>query len=210
MKKTLFSALVLLPLLTFAQQKISIIPSAGYAWRTGKIPDNLSTQEKNYLKQLKSGFAFEVGAYYKLNELVGLGAKYSNFSASASGTFSDNSNSSMQVSTQDKINFIGAGFLYSNFEEGTKHKLYYDMAIGSITYISKTSGVEVKGSNLGLSASIGYMYEINKSFLIGPQVNYTGGTLKKVKVNGQEMQLQEGQYESLHRIGVGLGAGLRF
>ena len=211
--KFLLLALAALPLSVFAQKKISIIPSVGYGFRTGSLPSNLSGQEESYLKGLKSGINFDIGAYYKLNDVIGLGAKYNIYSASSSGNFigytPDGQPVSVALSTDDTITFIGPAFLYSNFNENTKHKLYYDMAIGVISYKSKTDNVLFSGSNLGLAATIGYMYEITPSIFIGPQVGYTGGTLVKAKINGEQFDLPEDQKEALHRLTVSAGVTIR-
>ena len=86
MKKLLLSSLFVLPLIFDAQQKFSIIPSVGYAWRTAKTVDGLSAEEKDYVKKLKSGLNFDISAYYHLKPEIGIGLKFSSFSSSSSGT----------------------------------------------------------------------------------------------------------------------------
>ncbi len=214
--KLLILALAVTPLLAVAQQKITIIPSIGYAWRTAKISDNMTAKQKDYVKGLKSGFNFDIGAYHRLNTAIGIGLKYNLYSTSHTGDFevvNTQQNEKLTYSgftTKDRISFVGPGFYYSNFEEEVKHKMYYDMAVGVISYSSKSDFGEVKGSNLGLAATIGYMYELMPSLMIGPQVSFTGGALKKYKINGVEYQLNEGEYEALHRVAVSLGATFRF
>lgn len=211
--KFLLFALAALPLSVVAQKKISIIPSVGYGFRTGSLPSNISNQEESYLKGLKSGVNFDIGAYYKLNNVIGLGIKYNIYSASSSGSFSgytpEGNPISISLSTDDTITFVGPAFLYSNFDESTKHKLYFDMGIGVISYKSKTENILFSGSNLGLASTIGYMYQLTPSIFIGPQVGYTGGTLVKAEMNGQEFDLPEGQKEALHRLTVSAGVTVR-
>ena len=215
-KKLLMLSVLAGTALTFAQQKITIIPSVGYAWRVAKTADNMDASQKEYVKGLKSGFNFDIGAYYRINALTGLGIKYNLYTASHTGDFkvtNPQQNESIILNdfkTDDRISFVGPGFIYSNFEEDVKHKLYYDIAIGVISYVSKNQFVETKGSNLGLAATIGYMYEISPAVMIGPQFSYTGGVLKKYKINGTEYKLNEGEYEGLHRVAASLGATFRF
>ncbi|MDQ0476123.1 hypothetical protein [Chryseobacterium sp. MDT2-18] len=83
------------------------------------------------------------------------------------------------------------------------------MAIGVISYKSKTDNILFSGSNVGLAANIGYMYEISPSIFIGPQVGYTGGTLVKAKINGQQFDLPDDQKEALHRLTVSAGVTIR-
>lgn len=215
-KKLLMLSVLAGTAMTFAQQKITIIPSVGYAWRVAKTADNMDASQKEYVKGLKSGFNFDIGAYYRVNALTGLGIKYNLYTASHTGDFkvtNPQQNESLILNdfkTDDRISFVGPGFIYSNFEEDVKHKLYYDMAVGVISYVSKNQFVETKGSNLGLAMTIGYMYGISPAVMIGPQVSYTGGVLKKYKINGSEYKLNKGEYEGLHRVAASLGATIRF
>ncbi len=212
MKKLLLSSLFVLPLIFNAQQKFSIIPSVGYAWRTAKTVDGLSAEEKDYVKKLKSGLNFDISAYYHLKPEIGIGLKFSSFSSSSNGTIIINEYTDEafygKVTTKDKITFFGPAFMYSNFGVATKHKLYYDIGLGMITYTSDTNGIVSKGSNLGLDANLAYQYEVSDRFYIGPKLGYTVGTLTKVKVNGQSYDLGDNK-EGLGRISLALSATIR-
>ena len=212
MIKKLFFVFCFIPVLASAQQKISIIPSVGYAWRTAKLSDQLDAGEKAYGKQLMSGMNYDISAYYRLNETMGLGIKYNLYTASASGIGYevDNPNNQVSLTTNDKISFIGPALMYSNFDEETRHKLLYDVGVGLVSYISKTNTAEVKGSNLGLAGSISYMYAVSPRIYIGPHLGLGAGVLKKVKVNGVERTLEEGSYEGLSRVALGAGVTFRF
>ena len=211
MIKKLFFVFCFIPVLASAQQKISIIPSVGYAWRTAKLSDQLDAGKKAYGKQLMSGMNYDISAYYRLNETMGLGIKYNLYTASASGIGYEINNPDNQISlaTNDKISFIGPAFLYSNFEQETRHKLLYDVGVGLVNYISKTNTAEVKGSNVGLAASISYMYAVSPRIYIGPHFGLGAGVLKKIKVNEVERTLSEGEYEGLHKISAGVGLTFR-
>lgn len=214
--KFLLLALAAMPLISFAQKKISIIPSVGYAFRTASLASDLNEQERKYFKELKSGINFDIAAYYKLNNVIGLGLKYNLYLATNGDKLDQIIQEDIRVSlsTDDKIQFIGPAFLYSNFEENTRHKLYFDLGLGLISYKSVTSAnfgtlLEVTGSNLGLSTTVGYMYELSPGMLIGPQVGYTGGTLVKMKANGIQYDLADNEKEGLHRITVSAGITFR-
>lgn len=212
-KKLLFSAITLLPLIFSAQQKFSIIPSVGYAWRTAKTSPELSSQEKEYVKGLKNGVNFDISAYYHLKNEIGIGLKYSNFNASSDGMLSvigpDGETYSGSVSTKDNISFFGPAFIYSNYNLETRHKLYYDLALGVITYSSKTGGAKITGSNLGLDANIAYQYAVSSQIFVGPKLGYTVGTLTKIKMNGQTIDLGENK-EGLGRVSLSFAATFRF
>lgn len=206
-------AVVAVSAMSLAQSKISIIPAIGYGWRTAENPDGLSRQEEDYIKGLKSGLTVDISAYYNLKENMGLGLKFSNFSASSSGMFtatdSQGQTISANLSTDDTITFFGPAFMFANFSENTPHKLLIDIALGVITYTSKTAGITGKGSNLGAEMNIAYQYEITKHIYLGPKLGLTGGTLSKMTVNGQTVNLGDSK-EGLSRVNLSAAATFRF
>ena len=198
-------------LFSFAQ-KVTISPAVGYAWRVAETASGLSMEEKNYVKGLKSGLHFEIAAYYNVKN-IGIGAKFSNYSASSSGILRGYANGqtvSVPVSTKDNITFFGPSVMFSNYTKPTKHKFAADVSIGVISYTTKTGFVKGTGSNLGLETGIGYQYEVSKNFLIGPKFGFTAGTLNKMKVNGQTLDLGHDQKEGLTRVSLSAAAAFRF
>lgn len=196
-----------------AQEKFSIIPSVGFGWRTAENPDGLSSQEEDYIKGLKSGINVDVSAYYHLKGNLGLGLKFSNYSASSSGTLSGIDSSGQRVyanvSTDDNITFFGPAFMFSNFNEATNHKLFVDLALGVISYTTKTSNVTGKGSNLGAEMNIAYQYAVTKNIYLGPKLGLTGGTLNKMTYNGQTVNFGDNK-EGLSRVSLSAAATFRF
>ena len=191
------------------QSKVTVMASAGYAWRTAKIPSGTAYYLKNHFEKLTSGFNFDISAYHRIGPNMGLGLKFNRYSASA-----QTSPDGVYLSTKDRIIFIGPSFLYSNFERETPHKIYYDMAIGYVQYTSNTfvntQKIENKGSALGLYSTIGYQYAVNRSFLIGPQIGFGLGVLKSYTENGVRKTLGNGEKEGLGRVSLAATATIRF
>lgn len=191
------------------QSKITVMASAGYAWRTAKIPSGTAYYLKNHFEKLTSGFNFDISAYHRIGSNMGLGLKFNRYSASA-----QTSPAGVYLSTKDRIIFIGPSFLYSNFERETPHKIYYDMAIGYVQYTSNTfvntQKIENKGSALGLYSTIGYQYAVSRSFLIGPQIGFGLGVLKSYTENGVRKTLGNGEKEGLGRVSLAATATIRF
>ncbi|ASW75921.1 hypothetical protein IQ37_08235 [Chryseobacterium piperi] len=213
-KKITLLGMFSISIMSLAQQKFSIIPSVGYAWRTGKTPANLSREVSNHVKGLKSGLNFDISAYYHLKGNTALGLKYSHFTASSNSDFrvrNDNGQTFyVNLNTRDNISFVGPSFMYSNFNDESRHKLYFDIALGVISYSSNTNGMKITGSNLGMDTNVGYQYAITKNFSIGPKFGFTAGTLSRVKMNGTSMDLGDNQKESLHRVSLSAAAAFRF
>lgn len=194
-------------------QKFSIIPSVGYAWRTAKTISGLSREEEEYVKGLKSGMNFDISAYYQVSNIVSVGLKYSNFSASSDGYilgYVNNMPVSVPVTTKDQINFYGPALMISNFEEDTRHKMFIDMGLGVISYTTKTANVKGTGSNFGAELNFAYQYQITKNILVGPKLGLTAGTLTKMKINGVTYDFNDDQKEGLHRVSLSAAATFRF
>ncbi|SIS82194.1 hypothetical protein SAMN05421786_102352 [Chryseobacterium ureilyticum] len=213
-KKLFLLGAISISFISFAQQqKISIVPSVGYAWRIAETASGLSKAEKDYVKGLKNGLHFDISAYYNLRN-IGLGVKFSHFNASSNGFLFGYNNNGMPVSipvtTKDNITFVGPSLMYSNYNEPTKHKLFFDVAIGVISYTTKTADIKGTGSNLGLDAGVGYQYEVSKNFLIGPKLSVTAGTLNKMTFNGRTVDFGNDQKEGLTRVSLSAAATFRF
>lgn len=213
-KKITLLGMFSMSVLSFAQQNFSIIPSVGYAWRTGRTPSNIPKAMSDHIKGLKSGMNFDISAYYHLRGNGALGLKYSRFMAANNSSFMvrDNDTGRAQVvalNTRDNISFFGPSFMYSNFRDEVKHQFYFDVALGVISYTSDTNGMKGEGSNLGLDTNIAYQYAISKNFFIGPKLGFTAGTLNKVKFNGRTVDLGDDK-EGLHRVSLSAAATFRF
>ena len=191
------------------QSKVAVMASAGYAWRTAKIPSGTAYYLKNHFEKLTSGFNFDISAYHRIGPNMGLGLKFNRYSASA-----QTSPAGVYLSTKDRIIFIGPSFMYSNFEMDTPHKFYWDVAIGYLQYTSDSfvnvRKIEAKGSTIGLYSTIGYQYAVNRSFLIGPQLGFGLGALKSYTENGVSKSLGKNEKEGLGRVSLAATATIRF
>ena len=193
------------------QSKVTVMASAGYAWRTAKIPSGTAYYLKNHFEKLTSGFNFDISAYHRIAPNMGLGLKFNRYSASA-----ETSLAGVYLNTKDRIIFIGPSFMYSNFEMDTPHKFYWDVALGYQQYTSSNnfSGLgnfEVKGSSVGLYSTIGYQYAVNRSFLIGPQLGFGLGAVKLHVENGRSLSLANNdKKEGLGRVSLAATATIRF
>lgn len=221
LKKLFISGAFMIPFLFSAQEetsksepRISIIPSVGYAWRLAKMPSGIPKDTKDYIKGLKSGLNIDVSAYYHLKGNGAVGIKYSNYMASSDGRLTvqglNGEAVSGFVSTKDNISFVGPAYMFSNFKDDTKHKLFYNIALGVITYTTKTGSVKGTGSNLGLEVNFAYQYAITHQILIGPKLGLTGGTLSKMKYNGTTVDFGEDEREGLSRLSLSAAATFRF
>ena len=191
------------------QSKVTVMASAGYAWRTAEIPSGTAYFLKNHLEKLTSGFHFDISTYHRIAPNMGLGLKFNRYSASAQTSLG-----AAYFSTKDRIIFIGPSFMYSTFDMDTPHKFYWDVAIGYLQYTSDSfvnvRKIEAKGSTIGLYSTIGYQYAVNRSFLIGPQLGFGLGALKSYTENGVSKSLGKNEKEGLGRVSLAATATIRF
>ena len=196
----------------------------GPGFRTASAPDNISSEQKNYVKDLKSGWSHDISGYYMTQPNVGFGLKYNVFNSSASianqslpfidgvwtGTMSDDI----------RIQFIGASYIISSEPTQKLGEFSMELSLGYMGYRNTThfSGVELgvaKGGNLGLVGGFGYHFRITPYFLIGPEVNFAGGVLNKITIDyadgsSEVIEFGDEENESLWRIDLAIGAKFRF
>lgn len=221
-KKIILAAAFAGPLFCIAQQKsmpsakprIAVVPAVGYAWRLAKSPENLTQDTKSYVKGLKNGLDISIGTYYLLSGNGAVGLKYSGYFTSSEGRITVQNTTGQSVtgavSTTDNINFFGAAYMFSNFKSDTRHKFFYDIALGLITYTTKTGNVKGTGSNIGSDINFAYQYAITERFFIGPKIGLTAGTLTEMSFNGVSYDFAEDQREGLTRLSASAAATFRF
>jgi len=201
-------------------QKFLVNVSAGPSFRLAKVPSGYSPQIENYIKNLKSGFSYDISAYYMLRPTKGIGVKYNTYNSK--GTLA---NISLTAPNGDKgfgttsdnitITHIGPSYIFAQKSEMVEYK--FDLSIGYMGYINKSyilGDYNIKGATFGLTGGFGLNFNINKNISLGPQVSFIGGAIKEFTidgVNGYNTTIKlNNNVESLWRIDLGLNAIARF
>lgn len=224
MKKTIV-LLFLIGCSVFGQSKkdtrFIINANVGPSFRLAKIPDGLSSEYEDYFKELKSGLSYDISAYYVMHDR-GYGLKYNVFRSKNDhpNTVTDLIfNNPNNFSDDITITFIGPSFIYTELPSANVGEAFLEMSLGYVSYKDKaelgSDKFTIKGGNLGIVAGGGYHFRLTKQFLVGPQVSFVGGMLRKLKFensNGatETISLNEDEYESLWRIDLSVSAKFRF
>lgn len=204
--------------------KFIVMSNVAQSFRIAETPDGLTSQQKKYVKQLKSGLSYDVSAYYLVDSMRGYGLKYNVYRSNGTInnqtlTLQDNSIIRGSFSDDITITFIGPSFILT---DGMKSKIgegNMEVALGFMSYQNNSiiinSPLKITGSNLGMIGGFGYHFRLTPNILVGPQLNFIGGTLKKLKLkyeNGttETVKLQDDQLENLWRIDLAIGAKFRF
>lgn len=201
-----------------------LLANVGQSFRVASLPEGLTSEQKEYYKKLKSGLSYDISAYYLKDSKTGFGLKYNVYKSS--GTINnqkitlDNGEIYQGNFSDDiTISFIGPSFILTEDEDARVGEANLELAIGYISYQNKASilgsPLNMTGANLGMVGGMGYHFRITPYFLLGPQVNFIGGTLKKFKYKYEDgstetIKLDDEKFESLWKIDLTIGAKFRF
>ncbi|WP_264530678.1 hypothetical protein [Flavobacterium sp. N502540] len=205
--------------------KFLITANVGQSFRVASSPDGLNSEQKEYLKKLKSGLSYDVSAYYLKDGIRGFGLKYNVYKSSGviydqKITSNDGVTTRGDFSDDITISFIGPSFILTENQHARIGEANLELSLGYMAYQNKAgmvsgNSVKITGSNLGMIGGMGYHFRITPHFLIGPQVSFVGGALKKLKytyADGRTYteKLDKDEIENLWRIDLAIGAKFRF
>ena len=192
----------------------NLIIKAGIAYgiRLGKTPDNFSASQKQTIENIKKGFVYDLGLYYRVSESAAIGFKYNAYNASSPpGRLSFDANETTIVGQNDVISFYGASYLLDQRSSNSKHEGNVELAAGYLDYRSATQSFnnsQAYGSTFGIIGSFSYKYRVLEKLSLGPNISFVGGTIKEFEVTADNaasrtVKLSKESYESLWRIDLG-------
>ena len=160
--------------------------------------------------------SYDLGFYYQKNDISGFGLKYNAYTSKGKGFSSDLGNFGDNI----RITFIGATMFVADNEDAKVGEAFLEVGLGYIgykndSYINTNNNIKFTGGNLGLDVGAGYHFRVGKHFLIGPQIAFIGGVLKKIKVEypdgtSETINLGKEELESLYRFDFNVSAKIRF
>jgi hypothetical protein len=201
-----------------------ILSTIGQSFRVADSPKGLNTEQNTYLKKLKSGLSYDFSAYYLNDNQAGIGIKYNVYKSNGLlqnqvVTFKDGSEGVGSISDAITISFIGPSIIIYNNENSKLGEANLELALGYMSYENQARVLNqrfsVKGADLGIIGGMGYYFRLSPHFLIGPQVNFVGGVLRKLKITYSDgsienVKLEKEKFENLWRIDLTIGAQFRF
>lgn len=198
--------------------KFMFSASAGPSVRVGKIPAGIHSSERKYLKELKSGFSYDISAYYLKDKRTAYFLRYNAYKSSGSfrseGLVDPSGQTGPGIAKDDiTITFIGVGGLLQERGFRKLDKVSVEVALGYIGYVNNATilnNYKITGGNLGLSSTVGYHFAVSPKITVGPAISFTGGVLKKFKLKGngisETIELPDDSGESLYRFDLSLMA----
>lgn len=168
---------------------VQIALNGGYAFRTAKFSNDLSSDYRDYLKKLARGFDYGASIRFNIKNGFMLGLHYDRFSSSNATyayTYDDEGNYyEGTISNIHSITFIGMsiGALSASSRNG-RHMLCIEALLGYMGY--KDSAEEfgyrytLSGQTLGIGMGFGYDFRITQHIAIGAEASYYFGALSKM------------------------------
>jgi len=222
MKQILLALFLFLNSITYAQSgksKFDLTFFGGYGYRTAKIADNVPQDFKNYVKELKSGYQFDISASYYVRKDWGLGVQYNVFKASNSANniyieYENGQRVTGRMNDDITISFIGPRASGRLFDKKEKNFLSMGIALGYLGYKNNskvvTENIKITGASLGAAFDMGYNWKVARRFHLGAQASVVSGVLSKLttEINGVKKteKLEKDQKENLGRINFSAGA----
>lgn len=193
--------------------------NGGYSYQTARVAENVPSDFKDYISELKSGYHFGGELTYYFTEPLGFGFKYHLFKSSNSldNIYIEDIDGITYGKMSDDltISFIGPTFATRILSHDKKNAFLLNLSLGYMGYSNDKVIIDkykMTGSTMGLSFDIGYDIGLSENLSLGFQISYLTGTLIEYEWNDgtktETIKLERGQYESLNRIDFSVG--LRF
>lgn len=177
--------------------------NAGFGYLIAPAPKDASSDQKEYIDELRAGFAFEANIDIFPTNNFGFGVKYNQFNTS---------NTYETIKDNIKVTFIGASFV--SFTQLTNNigYLYSSFSVGSLSEVNngefQGADIKLEGSTVGFYLALGLDFNISQNFTIGLQSGLMAGKIKEMEINGQNVELEEP--ESLARLDGMIGMKIYF
>lgn len=201
--------------------KFRIAGNIGYGWRTAKVIGS-SGAERDFLRELNSGIAYDGDMTFYFSEQVGIGINYTALTGNTNKSYNI-SNYPIPMEGKSLLKYIGVDYAMRTVQDGDwmlDARLGLGYADYKITYTSSQGNELVKewGATVGLHASIGIDYMLAKQWGLGLKLSTIYGLVSTFHI-----QENGGRIETTHiddisddpdfRIGLGqirLTAGIRY
>lgn len=195
----------------------------GWQYRTAKTASNLTTEWKNHINKMRSGFHYDAQIGFFFKKFMGFEAV---FSQQRFGNTSDNITltdtyggyiGSGTIRERILFNYYGANYLLRVFDAKKRNCWLFAVGFGYISIddrivFNNDYNFRMTGGTLGSNISIGYDIGLSEGLALGFKASLMGGTVRHFKqiVNGitTNHTLPEGNGEGLGSIK--LSVGLRF
>ncbi|HET6557999.1 MAG TPA: hypothetical protein VFG54_11835 [Prolixibacteraceae bacterium] len=199
----------------FDYQHFKLSVNTGYSEQISRMAERIPTPLTEYLKDLKSGNHFGLDFRYYPVEPVGFGIKYLAFNSRSSKAIVTSPSKYSILDKDLSLHFIGPSISARYLHADMKNSLYFNIACGYVGYrVNYRADVDfyARGNTMATVNDFGYDLGLNQNVGVGFQISYFRGILKEYKRTyegeTQNVYLEYGKYERLHRLDFSIGLKL--
>ena len=192
----------------------------GFSYRTVDVPSNAPQEIRDYLRELKSGSNIDINLAYYFIPHFGITLNYSRFSSS-------NNIDNIEMEDLDtghlynsygedniSISYIGVGLTNRSVLKASTVIFYFTGGFGYMYYnndakikvydLNFTQYMDIEGETFAAYIAVSMDFMLTEKFGLGGKISLVGGSIDKYKVNGNEINLDEGENMGRFDFNIGL------
>jgi hypothetical protein len=185
----------------------------GFSYRIAKIPEDASQEFEEHYNRLKTGYNIgsDITFFWNPENSFGASINYSQAKSTLSDVAITDLDGSIiaygDIEENVKLFYIGPTYLSRHIRPSGKTHWLAGMTVGyynfneDMTFLGEA--VQINGGTVGFGVSLGVDILTTENFAFGIQTSALLGWLNKVKVDGEEVELEES--ENLSRIDISFG-----
>lgn len=190
----------------------------GYGWRTARIPDGLSSSNKDFYENMNSGPAFQGTFTYFFKETLGIGLNYSLLWGNSENDFLlGGSGSNSYKKGESLLSYIGGDFV-GNIKISEDSRMDVRAGLGYSSYnikeTSENSYIEKEwGSTVGLHLGIGLETMLSQQLALGINLSSFSGLVSTIHIERYGKKETHFIDDLEDRVGLGqirITLGLRY
>lgn len=193
--------------------KARIAFQGGYTYRTGTIPEGIDQPTEDHLKGLKNGYNLggDINYFWNAKHSIGVSTSFSQAKSTLADVslYDEHGNiiATDDLSENIKLIYFGPSYFHRASKSNGKIYLLFSLTMGYYGYNETLNWngetAELTGETFGLGFSFGADFLTSEKFAIGLEATLLAGSLKKLTIDGIEVELDD--YESLTRIDLTIG-----
>jgi len=181
----------------------------GWQYRTAKIVDGVDLLWRKHLKEMKSGFHYDIQAAYFFLESHGAELMFSQ-------QFFGHDSGRLKLNEKVSFNYIGANYLFRLFDSEQQNCWLFSVGLGYMGYNNRSllnnENMKMTAGTLGSNVAIGYDIGLSGGFGMGFKLSLMGGSFRNYKLTKNGITTNETYPDNISE-GLGtikLSVGLRF
>lgn len=196
----------------FSDEFIQFSLFGGYNYLIPPAPSGISTEQKQYINDLRQGYHIGGTVTYFIANSMGIGAIFTESKRSNSAYVNGD-----YWKDYVKVDFYAPELIFRNEFDKNKNALLVGIALGYLKYQNQCNNPgflynKITGGTVGLRFSAGADFHITKPIAISIEAGYLTGTLTSVRGYvgsfGENISLDKDSYEGLSQLELSIGLKL--